>query len=53
MIYIHSTMEIDIDILGLMNSKYAMLDLHKVTDKEGTATDKKTTLLVCVFYLIC
>ena len=78
MIYIHSTMEIDIDIeltkakiklikekiaerkifrsrvkwheegeknnaysLGLMNSKYTMLDLHKVTDEEGTATDKK------------
>ena len=78
MIYIHSTVEIDIDIevikakiklikdkiaeriifrsrvkwheegeknnayfLGLMNSKYTRLDLHKVTDEEGTATDKK------------
>ena len=27
--------------LGLMNSKYTRLDLHKVTDEEGTATDKK------------
>ena len=27
-----------------MNSKYTRLDLHKVTDEEGTATDKKTIM---------
>ena len=30
--------------LGLMNSKYTRLDLHKVIDEEGTATDKKTIM---------
>ena len=30
--------------LGLMNSKYTRLDLHKVTDEEGTATDKKAIM---------
>ena len=28
-------------MLGLMNSKYTRLDLHKVFDEEGTATDKE------------
>ena len=27
--------------LGLMNLKYTRLDLHKITDEEGTAMDKK------------
>ena len=27
-----------------MNSKYSRLDLHKVTDEEGTAVDKKTIM---------
>ena len=27
--------------LGLMNSKYSRLDLHKITDEQGTVTDKK------------
>ena len=27
-----------------MNSKYTRLDLHKVTDEEGTATEKKTII---------
>ena len=30
--------------LGLMNSKYTRLDLHKVTDEVGTATDKETIM---------
>ena len=30
--------------LGLMNSKQTRLDLHKVTDEEGTATDKETIM---------
>ena len=30
--------------MGLMNSKYTRLDLHKVTDEECTATDKKTIM---------
>ena len=35
--------------LGLMNSKYTTLDLtrldlHKITDEEGTATDKNRAL---------
>ena len=30
--------------LDLMNSKYTRLDLHKITDQEGTATDKKTIM---------
>ena len=30
--------------MGLMNSKYKRLDLHKVTDEEGTAMDKKTIM---------
>ena len=28
--------------LGLMNSKYSRLELNKVTDEAGTATDHKT-----------
>ena len=81
MIYIHSTVEIYIDIevtkakiklmkdkkpekiifrsrvkwyeegeknnayfLGLMNSKYTRLDLNKITDEDGTATDRKTII---------
>ena len=28
--------------LGLMNLKYTRLDLHKITDEEGTAMDKKS-----------
>ena len=27
-----------------MNSKYTRLDLHKVTDEEGTATEKETIM---------
>ena len=30
--------------LGLMNSKYTRLDLHKVTDEEDTATEKETIM---------
>ena len=31
--------------LGLMNSRYTRLDLHKVTDEEGTATEKEPNLI--------
>ena len=27
-----------------MNSKFTRLDLHKVTDEEGTATEKETIM---------
>ncbi len=30
--------------LGLMNSKYTRLDLHKVTDEAGTATEKESIM---------
>ena len=30
--------------LGLMNSKYSRLELNKVTDEAGTATDHKTIM---------
>ena len=30
--------------LGLMNSKYTRLNLHKVTDEVSTATDKETIM---------
>jgi hypothetical protein len=30
--------------LGLMNSKYTKLDLHKVTDEAGTATEKESIM---------
>ena len=33
--------------LGLMNSNYTRLDLHKVTDQKCTATDKKQSYLTC------
>ena len=31
-----------------MNSKYSRLDLSKVTDEEGTATDQKTNMKLCL-----
>jgi hypothetical protein len=30
--------------LGLMNAKYSRLELNKVTDQEGTTTDKNTIM---------
>ena len=31
--------------LGLMNSKYSRLELNKVTDEAGTATDHRTIMI--------
>ena len=32
--------------LGLMNSEYTRLDLYKLTDEEGMATEKDTIILL-------